>query len=286
MKRKILCLILCLMLLSSLCLTAGASSTQSYVIDNAELLSSEEEAALEEKIQSIRQEYAVDVVILTVGSLDGKTPQDYADDYYDYNGYADDGLLFLLSMEERDWYISTKGSAIYALTDYGIQQLGEGILSYLSAGDYYGGFDAFLNDLPTYLSAFRDDSPIDGYADTSGDYYHGDQEDVVHYDDSEYNGSPYIPPTVILISLAIGIVAGGITVLIMRGAMNTKRPQRSAVNYMNDSSYHLRTNQDMFLYSNVSKTRIQQESSSSGGGGSSVHTSSSGSTHGGGGGKF
>ena len=59
-----------------------------------------------------------------------------------------------------------------------------------------------------------------------------------------------------------------------------------AGSYLNDSSYHLRTNQDLFLYSNVTKTRIQQESSNSGGGGSSVHTSSSGSTHGGGGGKF
>ena len=282
MKRKILCLILCLMLLSSLCLTAGASSTQSYVIDNAELLSSEEEAALEEKIQSIRQEYAVDVVILTVDSLDGKTPQDYADDYYDYNGYADDGLLFLLSMEERDWYISTKGNAIYALTDYGIQQLGEGILSYLSAGDYYGGFDAFLNDLPTYLSAFRDGSPIDGYADTSGDYYHGDQEDVVYYDDSEYDSSPRIH---IWLSLAIGIVIAAITVIAMRASMNTKRPQRSAGDYLQESSYHLRTNQDMFLYSHMDRVRIKDDDDDHGGG-SSVHTSSSGSSHGGGGGKF
>lgn len=282
MKRKIVCLILCLMLLSSLCLTAGASSTQSYVIDNAELLSSEEGAALEEKIQSIRQEYAVDVVILTVDSLDGKTPQDYADDYYDYNGYADDGLLFLLSMEERDWYISTKGSAIYALTDYGIQQLGEGILSYLSAGDYYGGFDAFLNDLPTYLSAFRDGSPIDGYADTSGDYYHGDQEDVVYYDDSEYDSSPRIH---IWLSLAIGIVIAAITVIAMRASMNTKRPQRSAGDYLQESSYHLRTNQDMFLYSHMDRVRIKDDDDDHGGG-SSVHTSSSGSSHGGGGGKF
>ena len=88
------------------------------------------------------------------------------------------------------------------------------------------------------------------------------------------------------ISIVIGAVIGGITVLIMRACMNTKRPQRSAGSYLNDSSYHLRTNQDLFLYSNVTKTRIQQESSSSGGGGNSVHTSSSGRTHGGGGGKF
>lgn len=280
MKQKLICLILCLLLLPSLFLTVSAE--QQYVIDNADLMSSSEEAALEEKALALREEYGMDVVILTVDSLDGQRPQDYADDYYDYNGYADDGLLFLLSMEERDWYISTKGNAIYALTDYGIQQVGETALPYLGDGDYYGGFDAFLDALPTYFSAYYDGAPIDGYADTSGDYYHGDQEDVVYYDD--YYDEP--GQVNIWISIVIGVVAGGVTVLIMRGAMNTKRRQRSAANYMNDSTYHLRTNLDMFLYSNITKTRIQQESSSSGGGGSSVHTSSSGSTHGGGGGKF
>ena len=277
MKHKLICLILCLLLLPSLFLSVGAA--EQYVIDNADLMSSSEEAALEEKALALREEYGMDVVILTVDSLDGKRPQDYADDYYDYNGYANDGVLFLLSMEERDRYISTKGNAIYALTDYGIQQVGESALPYLKNGDYYGAFDAFLDALPTYFSAYSDGAPIDGTVPTSGDYYHGDQEDVVYYE-----GQPR--RVNILISIAIGAVIGAITVLIMRACMNTKRPQRSAGSYLNDSSYHLRTNQDLFLYSNVTKTRIQQESSSSGGGGSSVHTSSSGSTHGGGGGKF
>lgn len=279
MKHKLICLILCLLLFPSLFLSACVRQTEQYIIDNADLLSASEETSLGVKAQAIRQEYGMDAVILTVDSLDGKRPQDYAGDYYDYNGYAADGVLFLLSMEERDWYISTKGNAIYALTDYGIQQVGEGTLPYLKNGDYYGAFDAFLDALPTYFSAYSDGAPIDGYADTSGDYYHGDQEDVVNYE-----GQPR--RVNILISIAFGAVIGAITVLIMRAAMNTKRPQRSAGSYLNDSSYHLRTNQDLFLYSNVTKTRIQQESSSSGGGGSSVHASSSGSTHGGGGGKF
>lgn len=278
MKHKMICLILCLLLLTSLFLSACARQTEQYIIDNADLLSASEEASLGVKAQALRQEYGMDVVILTVDSLDRKRPQEYADDYYDYNGYADNGVLFLLSMEERDWYISTKGNAVYALTDYGIQQVGESALPYLGDGDYYGGFDAFLDTLPTYFSAYNDGTPIDGTVPTSGDYYHGDQEEVVYYEQPRHVN--------VWISIVIGAVIGGITVLIMRACMNTKRPQRSAGSYLNDSSYHLRTNRDLFLYSNVTKTRIQQESSSSGGGGSSVHTSSSGSSHGGGGGKF
>ena len=45
MKHKLICLILCLLLLPSLFLSVGAE--QQYVIDNADLMSSSEEAALE-----------------------------------------------------------------------------------------------------------------------------------------------------------------------------------------------------------------------------------------------
>ena len=51
MKHKLICLILCLLLLPSLFLSVGAE--QQYVIDNADLMSSSEEAALEEKAQAL-----------------------------------------------------------------------------------------------------------------------------------------------------------------------------------------------------------------------------------------
>ena len=73
MKHKVICLILCLLLFPSLFLSAGAE--QQYVIDNADLMSSSEEAALDEKAQALRQEYGMDVVILTVDSLDGNAPR-------------------------------------------------------------------------------------------------------------------------------------------------------------------------------------------------------------------
>lgn len=120
---------------------------------------------------------------------------------------------------------------------------------------------------------------MDGYADDSGDYYHGDRETVVHY---EQKRSPNF-----LLSLVLGVVIAAVAVLIMRASMNTKRMQHSASDYIKPGSFHLRTHQDMFLYSNVSKVRRQQNNNGGhGGGGSSVHTSSGGRSHGGGGGKF
>lgn len=276
MVRKITSVLIALFLIVTFMLPVSAEEF-SFVSDEAGLLSSEEAAVLEEKAISLNNTYGIHPVILTVESLGGSRPQEYADDYYDNTGFGEDGVLFLLAMEERDWYISTSGKMIYALTDYGIQQIGEGSVAFFGDGAWYDGFCYFLDTLPTYLDALENNAPIDGEADYSGSYYHGDQEEIVYY---EEEFTPFF-----LFSLFCGIVAAGITVLIMRLCMITKRPRRSAGEYMVKGSWKLTQHRDLFLYSNVSKIRKQDPPKNSGGG-SSVHKSSGGRSHGGGGGKF
>ncbi len=274
MIKKLISMVLSLLLLSSMILTVSAE-IKTRVADEAGLLYADEILSLEAKAQALAEGYGIDAVIVTIDSLHGQTAQDCADNYYDVSGYADDGVLFLLAMNEREWYISTCGKVIYALTDYGIQQLGDEVLPYLSSGNWYGAFAHFLDCLPYYLDAYEAGSPVDGHADYSGDYYHGQQDEVV-YAPREYEPN-------FLISLLIGIAAGGITILVMRSSMKTNRSQRTASVYLKDGSWHLYRHLDIFLYSNVKKTRKQENTS---GGGSSVHRSSGGRSHGGGGGRF
>lgn len=272
--KRLCSLILTLLLL--LCLVFPAAANEfALITDMEELLTTEEVTALTDAALALKQEYNIHVMIVTVPSFQGKSAQDYADDFYDNNGGGEDGVLFLLSMEEREWYISTAGDMIYALTDYGIQEIGEGAIAYFGQGAYFDGFSFFLNSLPYYLEAFESGTPVDGYADFSGEYYHGDAEETVYYEDS----SPSF-----FLSLVIGLAAGGITVFVMYRMMDEKNRQRSAAAYIKDGSFRLNTRRDLFLYSNLSKTRKQQNTSS--GGGSSVHRSSGGRRHGGGGGKF
>lgn len=275
--KKIFSVLLCFVLLCSFTEAVRADESLLFVIDDGYLLSAEEEMQLKTEIHELRKKYGFDVVILTLESLEGSRIETFADHYYDSVNYSEDGVLLVLSMEEREWYISTCGDAIYALTDYGISRLGEEILPYLADGMYYEAFTVYLQELPEYFDAFLSGSPIDGYADYSGDYYHGMQEDVLYYENSS-------GPNIFLSGI-IGLVVAAIAILIMRNSMNSKRRQSSAISYMKNGSYHLRTHQDLFLYSNTSKIR-RQENNNSGGGGSSVHRSSGGRHHGGGGGKF
>ena len=276
MIRKFTAILLTVLVLSCLVFSVSASEL-SRVTDDAHLLLPDEVAYLEELAATIGDQYGIDAVILTVDSLEGQPAQYRANDFYDYSGYGEDGVLFLLAMEEREWYISTSGSMRYALTDYGIQQVGESTLPYLGEGLWFDGFCAYLSALPEYLDVYEAGAPIDGYADYSGDYYHGEQEDILYYEE-EYTPS-------FGLSVLCGVAAAGIVILIMRASMNSKRAQRGAGAYLNKGSWRLTQQQDIFLYSNVTKTR-RQESTSSSGGGSSVHRSSSGRSHGGGGGKF
>jgi uncharacterized protein len=272
--KKLTSILLVLLLLASLCVCAAAAGSDTpLIVDNAGVLTSEQVDDLTQTASDLRDLYEMDVVIVVVADLDGKSAQDYADDYYDYNGYGigDDysGMLLLIATESRDWWISTCGEAIYVLTDYGIESIFSDFAGYLSVNDYYHAFETYLDCLPEYFDAYYSGDPID----IAGNY-----ED----DSTVLLG--------IISSVFVGCVVSGIAVLIMSGRMNTKLPQNSAGNYLNRSSYQLHAHSDMFLYSNVTKVRRESSSSSSssggGGGGSSTHSSSSGRSHGGGGGKF
>ena len=287
--KKLISILLVFLLLASLCVCAAADGSDTpLVVDKAGVLTPDDITVLTEKAQSLQDTYDMDVVILVVTDLDGKSAQDYADDYYDYNGYGigDDysGMLLLIATESRDWWISTCGEAIYVLTDYGIESIFSDFAGYLSVNDYYHAFETYLDCLPEYFDAYSSGNPIDGYSGNysgPGSYSPGDADDTVYYEDDSFGIFE------ILFSLVAGCVVAGIAVLIMSAQMNTKLPQNSARNYLNQSSYQLHGHSDMFLYSNVTKVRRESSSSSgSGGGGSSTHRSSSGRSHGGGGGKF
>lgn len=282
--KRLFSLIFCAALLLSLSIIAFATEPDPpKVVDNASLFTDEEEAELTREAYELIERYGMDVVILTVESLEGASAQDYADDYYDYNGYREDGILFLLAMEEREWYFSTCGEAIYVFTDFGLESLGEDVLPYLSDGDYYEAFRYWQELLPHYFEAYLAGDPIDVYVPNSPGY--DGREDVVYY--PEDRSPDYV--SCFLISLVIGAVAALVTVLIMRSRMNTARAQNDAGSYMKPGSYHLTVHRDMFLYSRVSKTPRPKDTGGSGGshrGGSSTHRSSSGRSHGGRGGRF
>ena len=288
--KKVFSIIICIVVL--LCGSVTAYAKSPHIIDDAGLLSAQEALELEKTADSISSTYGMDVLILTTYSLDGKTAQAYADDYYDENnrgtGNNSSGILLLIAMEAREWHISTCGEGIYAFTDYGIERLADDMLYFLSDGAFYDAFTVYLELLPDYFEAYHAGTPIDGYTDSyypNGGLSEDDIEHVYYPSHGEPADSGY--GRVILYSLVIGIVAAAAALYFMRRAMNTARPQRDAGSYVKDGSYQLNSQRDIFLYSRVTRIKRPENNNSSGrSGGSSVHRSSGGVRHGGRGGKF
>lgn len=247
--RKIYTILLCVLLLAALVSPVFASTNK--IVDKAELLSANTAADLNDRAEKIARMHQMDVVIVTVDSLDGKSAQAYADDYFDYNGYgygADaSGILLLVAMREREWAVSTCGETIRVITNAEIDRMMEDILPSLSAGNYALAFDAFLRQ-------------------------------VEHQYEAGIEPPNYVAR--FLVALLIGAVVALIAVLVMRGKMNTARAQQGAGEYMVASSYDLYRCQDFYLYSRTTRVRKQENN------GSGTHRSSSGRSHGGRSGRF
>ncbi|MGN0452322.1 MAG: TPM domain-containing protein [Ruminococcus sp.] len=265
-KRIFISLLAILMLAFSV-LPVSASDLPK-VVDNGWLLSDSDAEELSQMLNEISEKHQCDVVIVTTDDLEGKTATEYADDFYDYNGYGygtgNDGILLLVSLAERDYAISTTGSCIYTFTDSGLDYI-EGIfIPYLSDGDYMEAFTAFAQECDNFLTQ-----------DAVGDPY-----DTNNMPEEKYTFSDFIFE--FGIALAVGIGLAFVIVSIMKSQLKSVRFQAKADNYLKQGSLNITESKDIFLYSHVTRTPRPKENS----GGSSTHTSSSGTTHGGTSGKF
>lgn len=266
MKRRI-CILLILVFTLALAVPVLAQETHPpRLVDGAALLFPSEKQRIESLLDEISQRQQFDVVIVTVDSTDGKSPMAFADDYFDYNGYGmgpnHDGVLLLLAMNSRDWYVSTCGYGITAITDAGLDYIAEQFIPYLSDGDYAEGFECFANLCDSFVTQAKTGNP---------------------YDRGNLPKEPFNFLLWAAISLGGGFVVALIITSCMKRGMVSVRAEDSAHNYRKGGP-NLTVSRDTFLYRNVSRRAKPKESSSSGG--SSTHRSSSGRSHGGGGGKF
>ena len=260
------------LLFTALVLPTSAQEPDWEMHDYANLLTSEQFYDLCLQIRELTAQYQTDFVIVTVNSLGGKSPRQYANDYYDDNkcgfGANRDGIMMLLAMDSRDYYFLTNGTPTEKLAQAGgIATLESKVVSHLSNGNYYTAFGVFLE---TAADIIDDPTSIPGAS---------------YNDDFIYIGFDDVPTSAdrmqrIGVFAVIGLIIGLITTLIMKRGMKTARAKNRAGDYVRPGSFKLTRKMDLYLYRTRTRVRIQSNSSSSGGG------RSGGGSRGGGGGKF
>ncbi len=241
------------------------------LVDDARLLDSEESQKLRSQLDEVSERQQCDVVVVTVNSLEGMSAGSFADDYYDYHGYGmgedDDGILFLISMSERKWAISTYGSGITAFTDAGQEYMMKKIRPDLSDGDYYNAFITYAKLADDFLT-----QAADGEA----------------YDEGHMPVTASDIGFCVIVGLIGGFLLALLRVYVMKMQMRTVYSQCAAANYLEEDSIRFQERSDRLVRKTVNKIYIEPEKSHGGGsgGGSTVHTSSSGRSHGGSSGSF
>lgn len=265
--------ILCMLLLILLPCAAMAGN---MVVDDARLFSSAEVDQIETMIRRIREEYQMDVVVVTSRDVGYNDSQRFADQFFEQGGYGlgEDhaGLLYLIDMRNRIPYISTTGVMIDYITDSRLESLFDCSYDALVEGEYGLSAMQLLQRLEKFLKQGRQEGSF-RYDAQTGQRLSG-----------LYN-TLTLPE--LLAALGCGAAAAAVMALVVLNQYSMKGGSFRCEN-ATDASCHLTVDEENFLRQNVVRTRNAPPPGSNGhggGNGSGVHRSSSGTFHGGGGGR-
>lgn len=240
------------------------------VYDHAGLFNGGEYEALLEKAQSLNEASEADIVIVTIDDAGGKTSRDYADDYYDYNGFGPDGVLLLIDMDNRNAYISTSGTMIRYLTDARIDSILDSVVAELADGGYYSASVEFLNRTEGYIDAGIPDGQHN---------YDSETGEMDEYEDAAVKS---LTAGEIVVSLAVG---GAVGLAVVGGIKRSYSMKNACYRYpyASKGSLELSEKADELIDHHVTRTVIHVHHDNGRGSGprSTTHSSSSGRTHGG-----
>lgn len=157
-KLGILCSSLLLALM--MCFPVYASEDLRYVEDNANLLTVTEQQELNDTLTEISERQGVDVGVITAGDMGDKSIEDYAKAKYEERGYGDDGVLLVVNMEVRKWWMSTYGKGTLAISSDDIDTIGSEFAPYLTNGEYASAFDTYARLCDDYIKNAPDLSEV------------------------------------------------------------------------------------------------------------------------------
>lgn len=252
--KKLLRILALLVLLVGMAVSASAASA--LVLDQADLLRPQEEKVLQQSLDQVNQKYQVRLAVVTVKSTGGVKTGEFANVLLDKikDSRLKGNMVLLLSMKERDWYISTDNGMRKMITDKaGIKALSGKFLPALKKNNYPEAFGQFAK---------------------------GTDELLAYY---QKEGKPYDPanafnPLALAIGAAVALGIGFLVRRVLIGQMNNVMPALEAGVYLDRDSFQLEENADNYLYMTVHRKPKKSRES--------AKTDSTDEDHGGGGGKF
>lgn len=252
-------------------LSTPAVNASDKLYDFANLYTDSEEKKLYSIISEYVETYHLDLVVVTIRDNQKVSTRAYAEDFYDYNDFGlgsnYDGVLFLIDMQNREFYMLNSGAGMNIYTESRIDICLDTVFSYMADGDYYNGTRKFIEKISEFASIGKP---------------------------NEFGEEPRVKGVLKLkrmpwSSIAIGsFIATVVVMYILVRKSKLVRVANSSRHYLNNVDIHFVN--EVFLGRNVTRSARSHDSSSDGGGqsgsSSSISHGSSGRSHSGGGRKF
>ena len=158
MTKKIIALFFAMLLCLSMMVSASAY-TESYVVDNENILKSSEISELNLQAQAIESKYGCAVIFCFTGDTKGLSTTDFCEEYYDDFTDSPDGLLITFNPAENNysWYRAGKAQSIFSDSVMkNVMQL------YNADNSYFGGVKAVFTMADNVLKSAQLTQPPQG----------------------------------------------------------------------------------------------------------------------------
>ena len=255
--RNVMVFILSVVILS-VSQIASAAQVPS-VTDQAGLLKAHEIELLNQRIRKVEQAHKIKIGIVFTKSIGGRDMVTASNDLLDQNfsNGMNGGIVLLVAMDKRKYEMSTDRRMVERITDYdGIPYLKDAFQSNLSAGDYFGAANNFIDGVDELLT----------YYETNGVAY-------------GQRASGEFDPIAAVVAGVTAVILGFFIRSWLIGSMSNIHYAQTAIDYLKKNTVKLTEQRDTFLFMNVQRRRKSSGGNRGGGG-------HGGGGHGGGGGSF
>lgn len=132
-----------------------------HVNDYASILTQTQSNELETTLSTYEKNTSIQIVIVTIKSLNDESIEEYTNELANYwkigQSEIDNGLVILVSLEDRQWRIETGYGLEAYLPDIICADLGENITDNFKKQQYFEGLRDVVNSTINWLGTFSDE---------------------------------------------------------------------------------------------------------------------------------
>lgn len=255
---KNFCTIVILIVAASFGLASAASNEKildAAVYDNTGTLSAAEIRTLTDKIHAVEQKHGIKIGVEFHETIIGKRIESVARDTLEknYSGAPNGGIVFVVDMDQREWYIATDSRMRNFIPN--ISDISGGMVRNLKSGDYFSACSSYIDGVDQVLSYGAPSANVGGFN-----------------------------PMAAMVAVIGGIMIGVMVRSGLISGMSNVQYKAAALDYLKRETVKFDRNRDTYLFTNVERRPKPTQGNGGGSGFSGGGGGRGGSSGGGGGG--